>query len=143
MKARAIKPRRPYEMTADEIAFAEYPWFVDNFKHRRYEAITVKLGDFRYTPDFSGVDIGTGQVCFFEVKPINNQHVYTPAARIKHKATAEAFPEYVFYLCVPVKGTKRKEWTITEFENRTRVIEAAAKVAELPGQTNFLGVADE
>jgi hypothetical protein len=120
MKARALNPRKPNEVTQDERAFSEWHWFVENFYLRRYEAITFKMGEFRYTPDFSALEIETGQPCFFEVKASDSVHAFTPVAKLRLQATAEAFPEYRFYAVWPIKGSKRQDWNIQEISNKTR-----------------------
>jgi hypothetical protein len=133
MKARAVNPRKPHEMTKPEMAWAEYPWFKLHFEHRRYEAITLRIGEFRYTPDFSGVCVKTGQLHLFEIKASDHRAAFTEAARLKLRATASEFPELRFFVCWPTKGTRMQSWTVTEIGNRsTRVPEM------LPGQASFL-----
>ncbi len=54
MRARAKNPRKPHEMTRAEKAWELFPYFVQGFENRRYEAFTLRVGKVRYTPDFSG-----------------------------------------------------------------------------------------
>jgi len=118
MKARAVNPRKPHELTKAELAFSEWQWFVDNFAWRRYEAITLKMGETRYTPDFSGIDVTDQQVCFFEVKASPHPAVFTAAAKLRLQNAAEQFGEYRFYVAWPVKP--KGSWHIEEVSNRTR-----------------------
>jgi hypothetical protein len=118
MKARAVNPRKPHEMTKAEFEFLGWEWFVDNFAFRRYEALTFKMGEHRYTPDFSGIDVTNQQVCLFEVKASGGRHAFTDAAKIKIQAAAEAFPEYRFYVVWPIKP--KGSWHIEEVSNKTR-----------------------
>jgi len=115
MKARAINPRKPHEMTRAEIAWSKNEWFMDSFDERRYEAFTIRLGDIRYTADFSGVDIETGQLCLFEVKASGHRAAFTEAARLKLKAMASEFSELRFFVCWPVKP--KGTWHVEEVRN--------------------------
>lgn len=119
MKARAINPRKPHEMTAAERFWSANDWFVDNFADRRYEAITLKIGETRYTPDFSAVDRLDGQMCMFEVKASDHRAAYTEAARIKLRAAAHEWGALRFYLCIPEKGSKMRRWSVNVISNQT------------------------
>lgn len=136
MKARAVNPRKPHEMTRAEKAWENYEWFQRNFEHRRYEAITLRLGETRTTTDFSGVCIKTGQLCLFEIKPSDHPAVYTDVAKLRLKNTASEFPELRFFVAWPAKGSKMRRFVITEIGNRTSRIETKP---ECVGQTSFLG----
>jgi hypothetical protein len=119
VKARAVNPRKPNQMTPAEKAWAVNDWFVGNFADRRYEAITIKIGEFRYTPDFSAVDRIDGQMCFFEVKASDHRAAYTEAARLRIKAAAHEWGAMRFYLVFPKKGSKMREWVVTVISNHT------------------------
>lgn len=103
MRAKAKNPRKPHEMTKAEKAFEKLEWFEEYYENRRYEAITLRVGKVRYTPDFSAVCSKTGGVCYFEVKASGHRAAFTEAARIKLKMFATAFSEYVFYVVWPDK----------------------------------------
>ena len=117
MKARAVNPRKPHEMTKAEAAWAVYPWYATNFWHRRYEAMTLRLGNTRYTPDFAGVCKKTGQLCLFEVKASPHRAAFTEAAKLKLRVFANEFPELRFFVCWPEKGTRMRRWCVTEQAN--------------------------
>jgi hypothetical protein len=119
MKARAINPRKPHEMTRAEKAWAEYWWFVNEFENRRYEGITLRAGEIRYTPDFSGVNKQTGQMCLFEIKASSHRAAFTEAAKLKLKAFAAEFGELRIFVCWPDKGSRMQKWSVTEVSNRT------------------------
>lgn len=132
MRARAVNPRKPGQMTRAEIKFTQSPWFAD-FDNMRYEAITLRAGDVRYTPDFSGTD-ADGQVHFFEIKASGHRAAYTEAARLKLSIFASAFPEYVFCLTWPDKGMP-SGWHF-EIVKRTPIVQVVNE--DLPGQTRFV-----
>lgn len=132
MRARAKNPRKPHEMTKAEIRFTKSPWFAD-FENMRYEAITLRAGDVRYTPDFSGTDRG-GQVHFFEIKASGHRAAYTEAARLKLSIFASAFPEYVFCLAWPDKNDSTG-WHF-EIVSRTPIVQVVSD--DLPGQSKFI-----
>lgn len=115
MRARAVNPRKPHEMTKAEKRFAESV-IARNHLAVRYEAITLRAGDVRYTPDFSGLD-HTGQVHFFEVKASGHRAAFTEAARLKLSVFASAWPEYVFWVCWPDK-TKLSGWHVERIDRR-------------------------
>lgn len=135
MRARAVNPRKPHEMTRAEKAWSEYDWFVRNFEHRRYEGITLRSGENRYTPDFSGVCVKTGQLCLYEVKPSDHSAVYTDVARLRMRAFASDFPELRFFVAWPEKGSKFRRWVITEIGNRSTRLETKPGCV---GQTCFI-----
>lgn len=137
MKARAVNPRKPHELTKAESAWANYPWFTQLFEHRRYEAMTLRLGDSRYTPDFAGVCVKTGQLCLFEIKASAHRAAFTEAARLKLKAFATEFGELRFFVCWPVKGSRMNRWSVTEVSNRSCRVET--EPGPLPGQMTFVG----
>lgn len=132
MRARAVNPRQPHEMTRAELAWSNYDWFVKGFINRRYEGYTLRLGENRITPDFSGVDVRTGQLCLFEVKPSDHPAAFTPVARLRLKTAASEFAELRFYVCWPLKGTKMRKWHVEEVGNRS------TRLPDKVGQTNFL-----
>lgn len=118
MRARAVNPRRKGEMTKAELAFkTSCDWLNAYHDKIRYESHTLRMGDTRYTPDFSAVRTDDGQLCFFEVKPAKFRAVYTDAAKIKLKVFAAEYREYCFYLVYPDKSTARG-WHIEEISNR-------------------------
>lgn len=123
MKARAENPRKPHEMTRPERAWAAYDWFVRQFDRRRYEAITLRNGQIRYTADFSGICHESGQLCLFEVKASDHRAAYTEAARLRVRSFASEFPELRFFVVWPIKGSKLRKWTITEIANGTSRLE--------------------
>ena len=133
MKARAVNPRRPHEMTRPELAWSKYAWFVESFAHRRYEAITLRLGEYRYTPDFSGVCIKTGQLHLFEIKASDNRAAYTESARLRLRAASSEFPELRFFVAWPERSSKMRKWVITEIGNRSTRVNADT----MPGQMSF------
>ena len=136
MKARAVNPRKPHEMTRAESAWASYGWFAQAFENRRYEAMTLRMGESRYTPDFSGVCVKTGQLCLFEIKASAHRAAFTEAARLKLKVFATEFGEIRFFVCWPVKGSRMSRWSVTEMSNGSCRVEA--KNATLPGQMSFV-----
>lgn len=115
MKARAVNPRKPHEMTKAERCF-ESSTVAAGFAALRYEAITLRAGDVRYTPDFSGLD-AEGQVHFFEVKASGHRAAYTEAARLKLNVFAGAFSEYVFWVVWPDKG-ELSGWHVERLDRR-------------------------
>ncbi len=118
MRARAVNPRKRGEMTKAEIAFkTQCDWLNAFFDHVRYESHTLRFGELRYTPDFTGVRTEDGQVCHFEIKPAGHRHVYTDAAKIKLKTFSAEYGEYVFFLAWPDKKQPRG-WHIEEVSNR-------------------------
>lgn len=131
MRAKAVNPRKPHQMTKAEIRFTKSPWFSE-FSNMRYEAITLRVGDTRYTPDFSGTDSG-GQVHFFEIKASGHRAAYTEAARLKLSIFTSAFPEYVFCLAWPDKNDSTG-WHF-EIVSRTPIVHEVTE--DLPGQTRF------
>lgn len=136
MRARAVNPRKPHEMTKAEAAWANYPWFVQGFENRRYEAMTLRLGESRYTPDFAGVCVKTGQLCLFEIKPSAHRAAFTEAARLKLKAFSAEFGELRFFVCWPEKGSRMNRWSVTEVSNRSCRLET--QPGPLPGQMSFV-----
>ena len=71
----------------------------------KYEPITFKTGELRYTPDFMHVDI-FGAIIFVEVKASEKQRGFQYSlARLK--ATAAAFPWFYFYLAIKREGAWR------------------------------------
>lgn len=136
MRARAVNPRKPHELTKAEAAWANFPWFVQGFEHRRYEAMTLRLGESRYTPDFAGVCVKTGQLCLFEIKASAHRSAFTEAARLKLKAFSTEFGELRFFVCWPVVGSRMNRWSVTEVSNRSCRVEP--KPGPLPGQMSFV-----
>jgi hypothetical protein len=115
-------------MTRAEIAWSKHDWFVDGFVDRRYEAMTLRLGDIRYTPDFSGVCVKTGQLCLFEIKASGHRAAFTEAARIKLRAMASEFGELRFYVCWPIKA--KGPWHIEGVGNRSCRVDAGYERVE-------------
>lgn len=132
MRAKAKNPRKPHQMTKAEIEFTKSCWYAD-FDNMRYEAITLRVGDTRYTPDFSGTD-RDGQVHYFEIKASGHRAAYTEAARLKLSIFASAFPEYVFCLAWPDKNDSTG-WHF-EIVSRTPIVQVLSE--DLPGQTKFI-----
>ena len=115
MRARAVNPRKPHEMTRAEKRFRDSPVAAGDHG-LRYEAITLRAGDVRYTPDFSGLD-GEGQVHFFEIKASGHRAAFTEAARLKLSVFAGAFAEYVFWVCWPEKN-QLTGWHVERIDRR-------------------------
>ena len=131
MRAKAVNPRKPHEMTKAEIRFLSSPW-AREYENLRYERITLRVGDVRYTPDFSGTD-ESGQVHFIEIKPAGVRAAYTEAARLKVSIFASSFPEYAFNVAWPDK----KEPTGWHFEPIVRTPAVLEVSQDLPGQARF------
>ena len=90
------------------------------------------MGENRITPDFSGVDVRTGQLCLFEVKASNHPAAFTDVAKLRLKTAASEFAELRFFVCWPLKGSKMRKWHVEEVGNRS------TRLPDKPGQANFL-----
>jgi hypothetical protein len=99
----------------------------------RYEAITLRAGDVRYTPDFSGTDLD-GQVHFYEIKASGHRAAFTESARLKLSVMASSFPEYEFWVTWPDKS-EADGWHVEEVWRHPIVDRIEA---DLPGQMKFI-----